>query len=294
MKFQLASAGQITAVRYWKAASDTGTHVGRLWSSNGALLASVTFTGETASGWQQQALPSALNVQPGTPYVVSVNVGSFFPTTSGGLASQIVNGNISSLADGNNGVFGDAASFPGGSYQSSNYFRDVVFVAATVGAPAKLALTPTNAATQTSAAVNYTATIQDANGNPVSAATNPITFSVNGVSGTFNPSVVTPTGGVATSNFTPTTAGTATVTASATGLTSATATVVVSTPSSGSPQSLFTTQTPAVASASDGVPYELGMKFRTARAGTITAVRYWKAASDTGTHVGRIWSSTGT
>jgi hypothetical protein len=58
-------------------------------------------------------------------------------------------------------------------------------------------------------------------------------------------------------------------------------------------QSLFTTQTPAIASASDGVPYELGMKLRLAQSGNITAIRYWKATGDSGTHVGRLWSSGG-
>ena len=135
MKFQLASAGQITAVRYWKAASDTGSHVGRVWSSNGALLASVTFAGETVSGWQQQTLSTALNVQPGTTYVVSVNVASFFPLTSTGLASPIINGNISSVADGNNGVFGTAASFPTGSYQSSTTRRTMHAQSPVISAP---------------------------------------------------------------------------------------------------------------------------------------------------------------
>ena len=38
--------------------------------------------------------------------------------------------------------------------------------------------------------------------------------------------------------------------------------------------SLFTNQTPAIPNVTDGVPYEIGMKFQVARAGQITAVRY--------------------
>jgi len=72
MKFRVARSGQITAIRYWKSSSDSGTHAGRLWSSTGALLASTTFTGETASGWQQQLLSTPLAVQANTTYVVSV------------------------------------------------------------------------------------------------------------------------------------------------------------------------------------------------------------------------------
>ena len=53
MKFTSASFGQITGIRFYKDAQNTGTHIGDLWSSNGTLLASATFTNETASGWQQ-------------------------------------------------------------------------------------------------------------------------------------------------------------------------------------------------------------------------------------------------
>jgi hypothetical protein len=293
MKFQVARSGQITAVRYWKSPSDAGTHVGRIWSSGGQQLASVTFTNETASGWQTQALATPLTVQAATTYVVSVNIVNHYPYTGAGLASPIVNGDISSVADGDNGVFAASGNFPSGSFNNANYFRDVVFVASTIGPAAKLALSPATTNTQTGVAVGYTATVQDANGNTVTSANNVVTFGVTGVPGAFSPSAsVAATNGVATDTFIPTASGTGTITASATGLTSATATVTVADPTA-SPQSLFTTQTPSLPSASDGVPYELGMKFQLARSGTITALRFWKSINDTGTHVGRIWSANG-
>jgi hypothetical protein len=48
--------------------------------------------------------------------------------TNGGLASQVVNGNLSSVV-GNNGVYGTTGTFPTNSWQGSNYFRDFVFIA---------------------------------------------------------------------------------------------------------------------------------------------------------------------
>src|SRR5438046_4885409 len=51
--FRADSNGYITGIRFYKSTGNTGTHVGNLWSSGGALLASATFTGESASGWQQ-------------------------------------------------------------------------------------------------------------------------------------------------------------------------------------------------------------------------------------------------
>ena len=40
-------------------------------------------------------------------------------------------------------------------------------------------------------------------------------------------------------------------------------------------------------------PVELGVKFKTDRAGIITGIRFYKGTLNTGTHVGNLWSSTG-
>ena len=56
VKFQSDVAGSITGIRFYKATANTGTHVGNLWSSAGTLLGSITFSNETASGWQQMLL----------------------------------------------------------------------------------------------------------------------------------------------------------------------------------------------------------------------------------------------
>ena len=53
VKFTADSNGTITGIRFYKASTNTGTHIGSLWSSTGTLLASATFGNETASGWQQ-------------------------------------------------------------------------------------------------------------------------------------------------------------------------------------------------------------------------------------------------
>gem|GEM_PF-3530421 len=203
MKFRAARNGTITAIRHWKANNETGVHVGRIWSATGALLASVTFQGETASGWQTQNLSTPLQIQANTTYIVSVNVTTNYPFTGGGLATAITNGDLSSIADGANGVFGSAGSFPTGAYQSSNYFRDVVFTA-------------------------------DATSPPPPP------------------------------------------------------------PPSRTGEMVFTTQVPALPDAFDGVGYELGMKFKASQAGQISAIRHWKSGSETGGHIGRIWSANGT
>jgi hypothetical protein len=61
------------------------------------------------------------------------------------------------------------------------------------------------------------------------------------------------------------------------------------------PWSLFgTTAVPSIVNVNDPNPVELGVKFRSDIDASITSLRFYKGSQDTGTHVGSIWSSTGT
>jgi hypothetical protein len=51
---------------------------------------------------------------------------------------------------------------------------------------------------------------------------------------------------------------------------------------------------PANLDSGGGPGVELGVKFRSDVSGTITSLRFYKNAANTGTHVGNLWSSTGT
>jgi hypothetical protein len=122
-------AGQITGIRFWKAPSENGTHTGNIWSGAGLLLASVTFSNETASGWQKQALPSPLAIAANTKYLVSVNTANtFYVASVGGLSSQVSNLDLSSIVGGNGVYATTPAQFPTNSFENMNYFRDVFFV----------------------------------------------------------------------------------------------------------------------------------------------------------------------
>jgi hypothetical protein len=133
MKFQVSTAGKAQGVRFYKGPKNTGTHTGHLWSSTGTLLASVTFAGETASGWQQAlfATPVALTV--GTIYVISYHtaVGEY-SSNANFFAAAVTNGPItapSSAAGGGNGLYtyGTASAFPKSTFNATNYWVDVVF-----------------------------------------------------------------------------------------------------------------------------------------------------------------------
>src|SRR5262249_18522627 len=71
VRFTPSISGTITGVRFYKGSLNTGAHVADLWSSTGALLATATFSGETASGWQQVNFSTPVAVTAGTTYVAS-------------------------------------------------------------------------------------------------------------------------------------------------------------------------------------------------------------------------------
>jgi hypothetical protein len=117
----------MTAIRFYKDSHETGAHTGTVWTTGGTKLATVTFASETAQGWQQQALATPLQLQPGTVYVVSVNANKYYVATPLGLQTQASVGPLSSVADGVDGVYAlTAGNFPALSFNSTNYFVDVV------------------------------------------------------------------------------------------------------------------------------------------------------------------------
>jgi len=134
VKFQSDVAGSITGLRFYKAATNTGTHVGTLWSSTGQSLATVTFTGETASGWQQMNFSTPVAIQANTVYVASYFApnghysgdANYFATQ--GMDTPPLHAPASGVVGGN-GVYayGAASNFPTNTYQAQNYWVDVVF-----------------------------------------------------------------------------------------------------------------------------------------------------------------------
>lgn len=132
-KFQTSEPGAITKLRFYKAVGETGLHTGRLWSSDGNILASANYGNETASGWQEITLETPYNLSINTTYVVSVNINHNYVATSKGLQSKVSNGPLSTVV-GDNGVFAQpAGDFPNNAWEDSNYFIDVVFVPTSTG-----------------------------------------------------------------------------------------------------------------------------------------------------------------
>jgi hypothetical protein len=132
VKFQTSVAGTITAIRFYKGAQNVGTHVGTLWSSTGKLLATATFTNETASGWQQVKLATPVTVTAKTTYIAAYHTNGFYSVTPAYFNVATTNGAITapvSSASSGNGVYiyGSSSAFPTSSFNANNYWVDVVF-----------------------------------------------------------------------------------------------------------------------------------------------------------------------
>lgn len=121
VRFSVSEPALLTGIAFYKDAAETGSHVGTLWSDSGSQLAQTTFSGESASGRQEQSFATPVSLDPGTTYVVSVGTNASFVMTLHGLDSGPSSGPLSVPAGG--GVLSDAAGqFPSTVFQNSNYF----------------------------------------------------------------------------------------------------------------------------------------------------------------------------
>ncbi len=385
MKFTADHNGTITGIRFYKAATNTGTHVGNLWTAGGTKIGSATFTNESASGWQTVTFATPVSVTAGTTYVASYFTQSGHNSaTTLGMTSAIDRGPLHTLASTTspNGVYnaGGSSSFPTLSFNSTNYWVDVMYALPTPGqvtgvsaaaggltsahvtwtAPAsggpvaEYRITPYIGATaqtpklvpassDTSATVTgltngatYTFRVEARNANgsgPVSAASNavtptsavvpspptnvvvrPATSSValswtaaasDGDSPITNQTVIPYIAGVAQAPITVGAAATSTTVAGLTNGTTYTFRVRAnnsigqgqqsSSSAAVTPQStIFDFATPTTIDSNDTLPVELGMKFKADHNGWVTGVRFFKAATNTGTHIGNLWATDGT
>ena len=143
VEFSANVAGSIAGIRFYKARRTRVRMSGRCGASSGTLLAQGTFTNETASGWQTLVFSSPVPPVAGnTTYVASyLDPSGHYSDTASGLASAITNGPLTALATGSvspgNGVYAYAttSTFPTSTYNSTNYWVDVLFVPAVQGPP---------------------------------------------------------------------------------------------------------------------------------------------------------------
>lgn len=280
MKFTADSPAFLTGIRFYKAATNTGTHVGHLWTASGVLLATATFPGETASGWQQGYFSTPVQLTANTVYVASyfAPVGHYSASTNYFASSGVDRPPLHALMDGVSGgndtyVYGINGTFPNSSFQATNYWVDVLYAAqpytisGTItggsGAGISVSLTGTSRATTTT----------DANGN----------FVFNGIfSGAYS---VTPT--LPGYIFVPGSQSLIVSSANVTG-------VNFSVPASCPCDTVWQPSAkPTAIDGGDPQSIEVGTKIRSDQDGYVLGIRFYKAVTNTGSHVGNLWAADG-
>lgn len=138
VRFRADAGGTITGIRFYKAKTNTGTHVASLWSNTGTRLATATFTGETASGWQQVNFAQPVTITANTVYLASyhTNAGHYSDDANYFTGKSLDNAPLHALKDGDSGfngayLYGSTSNFPSKGWLGSNYWVDVVFVPTT-------------------------------------------------------------------------------------------------------------------------------------------------------------------
>ena len=136
LKFRSDVDGFVKGVRFYKSPANTGEHLGTLWSSAGAKLATATFTNESPSGWQEVLFDPPVAITANTTYVVSYHTnrghysasGAYFSET--GIDRSPLHAPASAVGGGN-GVFrygvAGVSVFPTDTFNATNYWVDVVF-----------------------------------------------------------------------------------------------------------------------------------------------------------------------
>jgi hypothetical protein len=360
VKFTSDSNGSILGIRFYKSAANTGTHVGHIWSSSGALLGTATFTAETGSGWQQVNFAVPIAITANTTYIASyfAPAGHYAGDSFYFEEAGHDNPPLHALANGVEGadgiyIYASTGTFPTQTYNSTNYWVDVIFSSANTysitgsitGGGGAGALVSLNGPETTSVVadasgnfafdgvINGTYTVSASNpGVTITPASQVVIINSLGVSGVaFTAKVTNPLsisgtisggagatvtlGGVAAEtttadvngnySFTGLLPGAYTVTPSETNYIFNPSTIAVTLTSVNSTSNNFTgqvctcvsifpvTAVPTVIDSGDSNAVELGVKFYADTSSYITGVRFYKAATNTGTHVGHLWSSAG-
>jgi hypothetical protein len=136
VKFKADADGFVTGVRFYRAAANTGPHVGSLYNADGFLLGQATFSDESASGWQSVTFASPVPVTAGATYVASYFApnGHYSVTGAAFATSAFDNAPLHALSDGvtANGVYSYSSSpvFPTSNFNATNFWVDVLFAPA--------------------------------------------------------------------------------------------------------------------------------------------------------------------
>lgn len=175
MRFSSARNGTVDGIRYYRGPSNAGPHTGSLWDGTGKRLATVTFAGETATGWQTAKFAKPVSITAGKTYVASYFApkGGYSDDTNYFSTDRRV-GDLTVPAGGGVYAYGKNGGFPTQNWFDSNYYVDVLFTPAggPITPPPSTA-NPTKTPKPTQTPTQTPKPTQTPTGTPTQTPTNP-------------------------------------------------------------------------------------------------------------------------
>ncbi len=133
-RFVATVPGDVVGLRYYRGpAVGSVTRILRLWEAAGTFLGSVTVTSTSGPGWIVGALATPITLTVGAEYVASYNKATEmdYASDSGFFATAHTGpGGILTAPSGGNGIFNSGTgpgNFPTETFNSTNYYADVIF-----------------------------------------------------------------------------------------------------------------------------------------------------------------------
>lgn len=133
VKFWSSQSGTVSAIRFYRALTNSNGYVASLYTSDGGVLASANLSKDTCAlpCWEVANFASPIPIAANTTYVAAyysaVGEGA---ADANGLSNGVANGPLTapaSSAVSGNGVYQRKKAFPTESNQASNYYVDVLF-----------------------------------------------------------------------------------------------------------------------------------------------------------------------
>ncbi|MFJ2617879.1 DUF4082 domain-containing protein [Glutamicibacter sp. NPDC087344] len=313
LRFNSGQDIEIQGLRYYQGPLGAGEHTGSVWDAQGNLLGTAIFPATTTQGWQTAFLSTPVTITAGSDFAVSYQAPKGGYVFTGGDFSNGKTDGVLSLK-GTNGIFSyGSGSMPSSSWNSSNYFADLVY--RSVSGSGEPTATPTPSTPEpTSLQVTGRSPEAQASGVSTTAA----------VSATFNRAVAEGSslsltqGGSSvagtsslntertTATFTPEeplqpdtiyTVGFS-ITGEPAGFTNPASysfrTQAEPEDPASCPCGLFnSTEAPTVPVVADGTPVTLGTRFSSDVEGSVSGLKFYRSMSENGPHTGTLYSTAG-
>lgn len=307
LRFTAQTDGYVTGVRFYKSKANTGTHTGTLWSLNGTELATVTFSNESAEGWQTASFAKPVEARAGDEFVVSYHApNGHYSAVTQDFAYRGSEANPIGAAGGfgvpSAGLFTSGTGFPTRDWDRANYFVDAVFETGESISLNAYGHSPIDTARSVPTTTPITATLskkvdpgsvqitlKDGSNTAVPGST---AYDAATRKAVFTPQAELSKGTTYTAQVTATdTTGNA---VSSGGTWSFTTVLATPADPNDCPCGLYRdAEVPAVPAVNDGQPVTLGTRFSATEDGQLLGLEFYRSPGETGAHTGWLYSATG-